>query len=283
MSSPFPRPAPFRNFPSSSSRALKRLRKSANTVGDDSDSDNVDKNVPGKGEISSSRREQEEDLGSSRSSSGRRSGEVGYKNAGYGPANSKSGSRRHAASPSSGAPGKHSHRHNNGGRRRDRDSGGSSSSSRSRSPSRSKSRSRSERQSTPVSATLFDRLKADWGKESWQDFELLQSNMPGPGTKGYNGPGASQGALGGKSECSLPRVRIESQPRRVYPNDSSGREQRSPDSVRTQTAVDRKSVVIHAKRTRAVTFHGATVGRWRTRSPVVAQSHIIFRVFESQN
>lgn len=187
---------------------MKRLKKSTNSVGDDFD--NGDTNNRGEGDISSDRREQEqeEDLGSSRSSSARRSGEVGHKNADHGTNNSNSGSRRYAASPSSGTSASHSHRHNNSGdRRRDRDSRGSSSSSRSRSRSRSKSP--SERESTPSSATLFDRLKADWGRESWQDFELLQSNVPGPGTKGYNGPGGSQGTLGGKSEYPVLYLWVE--------------------------------------------------------------------------
>lgn len=158
----------------------------------------------------SGRRELEEDLGSSRSS-GRRSGEVGHrKNAEHGgDANTNSGggggySRRHAASPSSSA----SANYNNNGRRKGKESRGSSS-SRSRSPSRSRSRSNSNSPSDrpppppprpppppPSSSSLFDRLKADWGRESWQDFELLQNNVPGPGTKGHGGPGA----VGGKCE-----------------------------------------------------------------------------------
>ncbi|CAM9641707.1 unnamed protein product, partial [Ectocarpus fasciculatus] len=192
-----------------SSRALKRLKKST-TAGDNSDNGMDSDRSRHK---SSGRREVEGDLGSSRSS-GRRSGEVGHrKNAEHGGGdggdtntNTNSGgggySRRHAASPSSSASANYS----NNGRRKERGSRGSSS-SRSRSPSRSRSRSNSRSDSPPPppprppplppsSSSLFDRLKADWGREGWQDFELLQDNVPGPGTKGHGGPGA----VGGKSD-----------------------------------------------------------------------------------
>eukprot|EP00903_Cladosiphon_okamuranus_P016857 g15545.t1 len=168
-----------------STRALKRLKKSGTS--DDNHSENGGRDTDRSNANSErSRTEHEEEVGSSRSSSGRRSGEVGHKNAEYGGANTHSGSRRHgrAASPSYGTAGNYSTKSSNSssGRRRDWDSKDSKgSSSRSQSPSQS---------------TLFDRLKANWGRESWQDFELLQNNVPGPGTKGYAGPGASQGALG---------------------------------------------------------------------------------------
>lgn len=93
------------------------------------------------------------------------------------------------------------------GRSRDSFSSRSRSRSRSRSHSRSRPRSRSRSRSNtrseraPPPPTLFERLKATWGTESWQDFELLESNTPGPGSKGYGGgSGASQGAAAGKSE-----------------------------------------------------------------------------------
>ncbi|CAM9318137.1 unnamed protein product, partial [Ectocarpus sp. 12 AP-2014] len=185
-----------------SNRELKRLKKST-TAGDNCDN-GMDSD---RSRYTSGRRELEEDVGSSRSS-GRRSGEVGHrKNAehGGGDANTNSGggySRRHAASPSSSASANY-----NNGKRKGMDSRGSSS-SRSRSPSRSRSRSNSPSDHPPPppprpppppppsSSSLFDRLKADWGGESWQDFELLQNNVPGPGTKGHGGPGA----VGGKSD-----------------------------------------------------------------------------------
>lgn len=68
--------------------------------------------------------------------------------------------------------------------------------SRSRSPSvssRSDSRSGNERP-RPPSPSLYERLKTDpnWGKEDWQDFELLQSNVPGPGHKDSGGGGPSR-------------------------------------------------------------------------------------------
>lgn len=183
------------------SRALKRLKKSASATalgdnpdnsGDDNDRSNTNND--------SSRGEQEEDVGSSRSSPGR-SGEVGLENAEHGGTtnNANSASRRHGTSVSSGTSGNYN---NTSSRRKDRDSRVSSSPG-SRSPSPSNSRSE-RRSSPPSSPTLFDILKVDWGKESWQDFELLQNNVAGPGTKGYGGPGASQGISGGKSEC--PRV-----------------------------------------------------------------------------
>lgn len=144
----------------SSSRALKRLKKSGTSDGNDSDNGGRDTDRSNTNS-ERNRREHEEEVGSNRSSSTRRSGEVGYTNAEHGGANnnqSSSGSNR----------------------RRDWDSKRSLSRSRSSSPS-----------------TLFDRLKVNWGREGWQDFELLRNNVPGPGTKGYAGPGASQG----KSEC----------------------------------------------------------------------------------
>lgn len=179
----------------SSSRALKRLKKSGTS--DDNDSDNGGRDTDRSNANSErSRREHEEEVGSSRSSSGRRSGEVGHKNAEHGGVNTNSSSRRrgHAASPSYGTSGNYNSTkssNSSSDRRRDWDSKGSS--SRSRSPSQS---------------TLFDRLKANWGRESWQDFELLQNNVPGPGTKGYAGPGAWQGAFG-KGVCpSLVHVEL---------------------------------------------------------------------------
>eukprot|EP00752_Nemacystus_decipiens_P004070 g3725.t1 len=158
-----------------SSRALKRLKKSGTSDGNDSDNGGRDTDRSNTNS-ERSRREHEEEVGSSRSSSGRRSGEVGYANAEHG-AHSKSGSR-HGTSANYNSKGNSS----SSSRRREWDSKGSSSRSRSSSP-----------------VTLFDRLKANWGRESWQDFELLRNNVPGPGIKGYAGPGASQGASG-KSE-----------------------------------------------------------------------------------
>lgn len=66
----------------------------------------------------------------------------------------------------------------------------------SQSPSPPESRSRSER--APPSPTLYERLKADWGREPWQDFELLQSNVPGPGCKGFAG-GSEKGGAAAKA------------------------------------------------------------------------------------
>ena len=144
----------------SSSRALKRLKKSGTSDGNDSDNGGRDTDRSNTNS-ERNRREHEEEVGSNRSSSTRRSGEVGYTNAEHGGANNNQGS-------------------SGSSRRRDWDSKRSLSRSRSSSPS-----------------TLFDRLKVNWGREGWQDFELLRNNVPGPGTKGYAGPGASQG----KSEC----------------------------------------------------------------------------------
>lgn len=79
-------------------------------------------------------------------------------------------------------------------RRKAEDSDGSS-----MSISRSKSRSNSPERASH-SRAMFERLKADWGKEDWQDFELLQSNVPGPGMKGYSGTSGSQGTGATKSE-----------------------------------------------------------------------------------
>lgn len=168
----------------SSNRALKRLKKSTTSDGNDSDNGGLDTDRSN-ANSERSRKEHEEEVGN-RSSAGRRSGEVGYKNADYVTSSTNDGSRRHAASPSSGASGNYHNSKSNGSsssRRKDWESKGSSS----RSPS-------------PSPSSLFDRLKSNWGRESWQDFELLQNNVPGPGTKGYGGPGASHGTLG-KSEC----------------------------------------------------------------------------------
>lgn len=178
---------------------MKRLKKSATTaaVGDKPDDNSGDDNDRSNTNNDNSKEEQGEDLGSNRSTAGRRSGEAGLEHTDLGDTtDANSGSRRHGTSLSLGTSGNYK---NSSGRKKDRDSRVPSSSA-SRSPSPSNSR--SERRSPPPSSpTLFDILKADWGKEGWQDFELLQNNVPGPGTKGYGGPGASQGIVGGKSEC----------------------------------------------------------------------------------
>lgn len=166
------------------SRSRKRLKKASNTTGGDENQLHSGDTASGK--------------------SGRRngSGEVNYRGRHSGNS-SGSGGRSSPPSPSSAsstAVGARASANSSSSRGRRDDS---------RSPSRSRSRSRSDSRShsgrPPRSPTLYERLKADWGRERWQDFELLQANVLGPGMKGFGGTSEKGGAAGKVSATDCER------------------------------------------------------------------------------